>query len=246
MPNILELLGLRKPSTRLPHQNSQQLPQIARINSSAPAAKARTPRILGPDVVGIVGFNDYGFVIAPLTNLHAPSWPERIGSMERLVRGMRTNIADGLMVAIRLLKSTPMGMLRRLWLLSDGRPNPDGPQERDRIMALARQARDHWININTIGFGETGNFDAALLKRIAARTHNGHYISVNTPKRLAAVLKHTTSQHLIKPSRHAEATVYVIDCSGSMVLEPMGNRKKITVVADTLRQLMYHKQKLFT
>ena len=246
MFDILSFLGLRPATTPNPRPKAQKVRASVPGRVQTSTGVKRGPRIMGPDLIGLVGFNDQGFVISPLASISSPILLERVRSMEGRIQGMHTNVSDGLQKAVNLLRNTPSGMLRRIWLLSDGRPNPDNAQEREKIMRIVRQAREHWININTIGFGESRNFDIGLLSRIASGTHNGRYVAVKTPRKLAMALSHTPRRGLITKAHRAEATIYAIDCSGSMVLESMEARTKISVVKDTLAQLIYHKQSMFS
>lgn len=233
---LQSLLGFTAPRARSPARKTS-------VTTSQRPYVAAKP-IYGADRIAVVGFNDRGFVISNLTGTHAAELQRDIAGMHRRVRGMHTNIADGLRAAVGILTNARPGLLRRIWLLSDGRPNPDGADVRREIGEVVQRARDAHININTIGFGEAARYDIGLLRNIARHTHNGKYVAVATPQRLAAALRRT-GQPLIKVRRHAEATVYVIDCSGSMVLESMQGRPKIDVVKSTLTQLLYHKQQLF-
>jgi hypothetical protein len=49
-----------------------------------------------------------------------------------------------------MAKQSPLGVHRRIWLLSDGYPN----LEAELVMSVASQAYQHWVNVNTIGFGD--------------------------------------------------------------------------------------------
>lgn len=209
-----------------------------------PCHQPQVPRkIYGADRVGIVGFNDNGFVIAPPTEPYSASLQMRSRNLHRSVRGSYTNIADGLRKSVSLLRQAPPGALRRIWLLTDGYPN----RETDQILPLVRRARQSRININTIGFGN--QFDEVLLRRIAGATHNGKFFRVKTLRDLTkALVRGEKGNTEGGPNRHhqrQEYTVLCLDLSGSMV-NPMGGQRKIEVVEESVLSLLHFKQKCFS
>jgi Mg-chelatase subunit ChlD len=197
-------------------------------------------RVYDSDRVGLVGFHDRGFVIAKPAQPHAALLQQRVAHLHTKVTGSTTNIADGLRQALRLIERVPRGILRRCWLLSDGRPTA----ERNAIMGVAQQAFQLRCNIMTIGFGNPNNFDEQLLRNISAATHNGKYISVQSLTELTNALMSSDTGMRSRRRHRAETTVLVIDLSGSMT-QPMGNTSKINVVEQAILQLLYYKQRMF-
>lgn len=202
-----------------------------------------TRTLYAPDRIGIVAFNDTGFVIAKPAEAHAAWLQERTRQLHRKVTGCYTNIADGLRKAVAMLQATPRGVIRRCWLLTDGYAN----KEAHAIMPVVDQARASYININTIGFGDPHNYDAALLQRIAAATHNGKYLSVRSLRELTDSLIASDNGHRgsHRHRRRSECTVLCLDLSGSMT-GPMGDRRKIEVVEEAILHLLHYKQQLFS
>jgi Mg-chelatase subunit ChlD len=197
-------------------------------------------RCFGPDRVGLVGFHDRGFVVAVPAAPHAAWLLERSQKLHEKVGGSSTNITDGLRHGIRLLERTPPGVLRRIWLLTDGYPN----REESQIFPMVEQARQRHINVNTIGFGD--RYDEALLRRIAGATHNGKFVPVHTLRELSEALGVGIDRREEVKRRHhrAESTMLVLDCSPSMT-ERMDGRTKIRVVEEAVLHLLHYKQKLF-
>ena len=199
--------------------------------------------IQGPDHIGLAGFNDRGFVIAQPAEPHSP---QLLGQSQRLrlYVGGHTNITDGLRVGIEMLENTPRGMLRRIWLLSDGAAN----RGIDRLWDTTQSARNAYININTIGFGD--QYNEALLRGISAATHRGRFMCVTSLRELTDALvqygnngNNGRSQHT--PHSRAETTVLVLDLSGSME-GPMEGTTKVRVVEEAVLHLLHYKQQLFS
>jgi Mg-chelatase subunit ChlD len=160
---------------------------------------------------------------------------EQVQRLHQMLGGL-TNLTDGLRVAIQMASQSPIGTHRRIWLLSDGYPNVDT----DQVMNVAAQAYRHWVNVNTIGFGD--EYDAALLRRISEATHNGRFVPVHTLRELtAALVGNGRRRHHCR----TETTILAIDLSGSMA-GPMEGRRKIEVVQEAILHLLRYKQVCFS
>ena len=193
--------------------------------------------LYAPDQIALTGFNDDGFRINGFAEPHDARLQSRIGTLDRSIRGSYTNIAGGLGVSIELLTRAPRGALRRLWCLSDGHSN----RQTNQIMPRVQEARDAWININTIAFGNEA--DRRLLQQIAAGTHNGKFFEAQDLLSLTQVF--TKGAHRLKRRHHRqEYTVICLDLSGSM-MGRMGATRKIDVVSEALLSLLAYKQSTF-
>ena len=205
------------------------------------------PYPTGPDKIGIVGFNDSGFVISEPAKAHEHTLQEQSQTLHQFVTGM-TNMTDGLQKGVEMCERSPWGALRRIWLLSDGYPN----RETDRLMTMVERAKNSYININTIGFGDT--YDEKLLCQIATSTHNGKFVPVNSLRELTnALVAHGNNgknnnggngNHRMG-MRRMETTVLVIDLSGSM-RDAMNGKTKVAVVEEAILHLLHYKQQLFS
>ena len=194
------------------------------------------------DRVGIVIFTDRASVLAKPAEVHSSWLQERTRNLYRKVSGNGTNIADGLRKSIDMLELTPRGIYRKLWLCTDGYPN----QEVNAIMPLVKKARASYININCIGFGDRNQYDERLLKQIAAATHNGKYIPIQSLRALTdALVKADTGRRAHRRKLYrAETTVLCLDLSGSMV-GPMEGKRKVDIVEEAILHLLHYKQQCF-
>lgn len=212
---------------------------------SAPHRQAARPfrqphtapvKIYGSDRISLIGFHDCGIVLQRYARLHDARLQSTILDLHQRVDGGTTNLTDGLRHGVEVLSRSHPGLLRRLWLLTDGYPN----RETNGAYELAGAAHRAHININTIGFGD--HYDEALLRRISGLTHNGRFVSVKNLRTLTDAL----GVNRAPARRHrAEHTAYVIDLSGSMVLGQMQGRAKIEVVQEALLQLLNYKLHCF-
>ena len=199
----------------------------------------------GPDKIGLVGFNDKGFVISEPAKAHEHTLQEKSQTLHQFVAGV-TNMTDGLRKGVEMCEWSPRFALRRIWLLSDGYPN----REIAGLMAMVEQAKNSYININTIGFGDT--YDEALLRQIADSTHNGKFVPVNSLRELTNALvaygnngKNRNGGNGNHHRRRMETTAMVIDLSGSM-RAAMDGKTKVKVVEEAILHLLHYKQQLFS
>jgi len=213
-----------------------------KCNRYAPANRRPhgAARWYGPDRIGLVGFHDTAFVIAKPADAFASWLQTQAARLPMLVSGNCTNLAAGLDASLAVLRRTPLGVLRRMWLLSDGLPNRDT----ERIGPLVRAARDAHVNINTVAFGDAWGCDIGLLRRISRATHNGHFFTINNLRDLSeALIRGGESRNTLH--HRAETTVLCIDLSGSMV-QPMDGRRKIDVVVEAITALLRYKQSVWS
>jgi Mg-chelatase subunit ChlD len=190
-----------------------------------------------PDMLSLVGFSNHASVLSPFVGAFDGRFAKAVQRLpETAAHGSMTNITAGLRVANDLLSRMPTGLRRRIWLLSDGGAN----EEVNGLWSQVHRAKAQRTNINTIGFGNRGEFDEDLLKRIAATTHNGRYFEATTIAALGHAFQHGKGRS--RPVHHrGEATVFVIDCSASMT-ELMEKRKRIDVVRAAMHDLILWKQ----
>lgn len=216
-------------------QGSVQHKQSRPTNQASVAVKKNHE-----DLIGLVGFHDRGFVMAKPASPYAPWLQERTSNIRTKIAGSGTNITDGLRVSLKLVSNAPRGMHRRIWLLSDGYPN----RETGEIASVIGSAVSSWTNINTIGFGDS--FDERLLRKIAAATHNGKFVSVQSLRQLTDALMLSEKGSGRKRHHHrAEMTIFAIDLSPSMTTPMAGNKTRISVVEEALLHLLNYKQRCF-
>jgi Mg-chelatase subunit ChlD len=193
------------------------------------------------DMLSLVGFNDNANVLSPFVSAFDANFVKAVMGLPAAVSGCSTNITAGLRLANDLIGRMPRGLRRRIWLLTDGGANA----EIDGIWRQVERARQQYTNINTIGFGDAGQFDKDLLTRVADATHNGKYFEATTINALGATFQHAAG-HRPRTNHRGEATAFVIDCSGSMVIFSMGGRKRIEVVRDAMTDLLRYKQAVWS
>ena len=207
------------------------------FQSSKSRPPVRHEGIRCADMLSLVGFNDNAKILSPFVSAFDANFVKAVLGLPAAVSGSSTNLTAGLRVANDLIGRMPKGLRRRIWLLTDG----DANAEIDGILRQVERARQQYTNINTIGFGDPGQFNKGLLTAIASATHNGKYFEVTTINALGATFRRAAG-HQPRTNHRGEATAFVIDCSGSMVICSMGGRKRIEVVRDAMTDLLHYKQ----
>jgi len=216
-------------------KRTQTVPQYV-FQSFLKIERTRPKVVHGPDRVGLVGFNDYGFIIAKPTDPHSPQLVQSSQQLHQRIGGRGTNLTDALRKGIQLLHNVPRGVLRRMWICTDGYPN----RETNSILHVAEQARQAHININTIGFGD--QYDADLLRYISGMTHNGRFVPVRTLRQLSdALIRRGGNNYNHRGPHRSETTIIAVDLSASMTL-PMNGQRKIDVMEEAVLRLLHYKQ----
>jgi Mg-chelatase subunit ChlD len=198
------------------------------------------PRIIhAPDRIGITAYNDTGFVVARPTEAHSAWLQTRIKSLPDKISGRYTNISAGIKISLDLLERVPRGILKRVWLLSDGYANYDVHE----IMPQVGRAYTLHTNINCIGFGDA--FDEKGLRAITAGTHKGKFYTARSLLELNDAFAAVSHEGPSSYHHRAECTILCVDCSGSMT-QPMGDRRRIDVVVQSSLNLLAYKQAVYS
>lgn len=200
-------------------------------------AATRTGGIRCPDMLALVAFSEQATVLSSFVGAFDGKFVTAVQQLpDAASRGGTTNITAGLRAANDMIARMPRGLRRRVWLLSDGGANV----EVDGLWQQVHRATTQYCNINTIGFGDPGEFDEQLLKRIAGATHNGRYFEATTVAALGQAFRRAAG-HAHPNNHRGETTVFVIDASGSMT-SPMEGRTRIDVVRNAMNDLLRWKQ----
>lgn len=183
---------------------------VLRVEASAPAEKERPPlhiavvidasgsmkgeaiarardgaialidRLGGSDRITVVAFSTEVEVLAEGDEIEDTDLVALRARLAKLEAVGTTNLSGGLAAALRMLQSST-DTVRRVVLLSDGRPNTPGAVE-PQIMGLAQAS----IPVTALGLGL--DYDEVLLARLAQET-GGAFTFVETPAMLAKVFE---------------------------------------------------------
>lgn len=148
-------------------------------------------------------------------------------------------MTDGLRKSLDVFNYIPKGVLKRIYLLSDGEAN----REVDGLADQVRLARENYVNINTIGFGDS--YDEATLRSIAGGTHNGRFIPVNSLRELSRALLLNSNGGGKGRAHRSETSVLAIDLSSSMN-GPMEGSTKIKIVEEAIFHLLVAKRQMYS
>lgn len=132
------------------------------------------------DNVGVIAFGSFAFASIPLTYDMKAVW-FLLDFLDVGIAGENTAIGDGLWQAEELL-SKGEAANKVILLVTDGFQNSGRTTIAD---AVARAKKMH-VKIYTIGIGQPGDYDTALLKRIAADT-GGKFFSAQNAEALTQV-----------------------------------------------------------
>lgn len=149
----------------VPAPDGQRLERLSAVKQAA----ARFIAQRSDDRIGLVGFGDQAFPLAPPSSEHE-SLLQILALTETGIAGANTAMGDAIGVTLKLLESSQMPE-QVMILLSDGEDN------RSRLDPLqaARIAAERNLQIHTIAFGQTegsgdNRVDRDTLEAIAQRT----------------------------------------------------------------------------
>lgn len=132
------------------------------------------------DNVGVVVFGDFAFIASPVTYEKAIV-SEMIGYLSHGMAGQNTAIGEGVAKSVRALEGSKAAS-KAIILLTDGEHN-SGAISPQAAMQMVRQ---NHIRLYTIGIGENGEFDSALLRQMA-HDGGGAFLSAQSAQELEAV-----------------------------------------------------------
>ncbi|MCI4406709.1 MAG: VWA domain-containing protein [Sulfuricurvum sp.] len=149
------------------------------------------------DNVGVVLFGDFAFIATPVT-YEKEIIAEMIGYLNHGMAGQNTAIGEGIAMSVRALRGSK-AKSKVIILLTDGENNSGAISPKE---AVGMVQREH-IKLYTIGIGEKGEFDSALLKQLA-QDGNGKFFAAANQKELQAIYDEidTLERSSIKSKQH--------------------------------------------
>ena len=155
------------------------------------------------DNVGVVLFGDFAFIATPVT-YEKEIVTEMIGYLNHGMAGQNTAIGEGIAMGVRALRDSK-AKSRVIILLTDGEHNSGSISPKEAV-GMAR--REH-IKLYTIGIGEKGEFDSALLQQLA-NDGNGKFFTATNQKELKAIYDEidTLERSSIKSKQHTYEEQY--------------------------------------
>ncbi len=125
------------------------------------------------DNVGVVLFGDFAFIASPVT-YEKEIVSEMIGYLSHGMAGQNTAIGEGITMGLRALQNSK-AKSKIIILLTDGEHNSGRISPKDAT-ALAKELG---VKIYTIGIGKKGEFDKALLEKIADESDGEFFAAYN-------------------------------------------------------------------
>ena len=143
----------------------------SRIASAIEAVRQICLRLNEEDYLGLVAFDEHPVTVrtpGPVAEGLADKLTLRL---TRMGLGIGTNIGGAMKKAARLLSTRKVdGAANTLLLLTDGYPSI-GMRKKSDLVALAKEAYEHNIIVNTVGIGR--NFSEELLSEMAHASNGG-------------------------------------------------------------------------
>lgn len=181
---------------------SKEEPRISRFQVVQKIASDFVMKRL-EDNVGVVLFGDFAFIATPVT-YEKEIVSEMIGYLNYGMAGQNTAIGEGIAMGVRALRDSK-AKSKVIILLTDGEHNSGSISPKE---AIAMVRKEH-IRVYTIGIGEKGEFDNALLKQLAQDGH-GKFFAAANQKELQNVYDEidTLERSKIKSKQHTYEEQY--------------------------------------
>lgn len=132
------------------------------------------------DNAGVVIFGDFAFIASPVT-YEKEVVAEMTEYLSDGMAGQNTSIGEGIAMGVRALGGSE-ATSKVIILLTDGEHNSG----RISPKAATALAVEHGIRIHTVGMGQKGEFDEAMLRQIAQQS-GGNFYAAYDPETLEGV-----------------------------------------------------------
>ncbi|MDD5373625.1 MAG: VWA domain-containing protein [Sulfurimonas sp.] len=132
------------------------------------------------DNIGVVLYGDFAFIASPIT-YEKEIVSEMLSYLSHGMAGQNTAIGEGIAMSVRAFKHSK-AKTKIIILLTDGEHNSGDISPKDAI----KLAQDENIKIYTIGMGNKGEPDEALLRKIADES-GGEFFSAESAKELKKI-----------------------------------------------------------
>lgn len=132
------------------------------------------------DNAGVVVFGDFAFIASPVT-YEKTVVAEMMDYLSDGMAGQNTSIGEGIAMGVRALERSTAAS-KVIILLTDGEHNSGRISPKDATSLAAERG----IRIHTVGMGQKGEFDEAMLRQIA-ETSGGDFYAAYDPEALARV-----------------------------------------------------------
>lgn len=132
------------------------------------------------DNLGIVLYGDFAFIASPIT-YEKNMVVDMLGYLTHGMAGQNTAIGEAIAMSVRAFKHSK-AKTKIIILLTDGEHNSGSISPKDAI----KLAQDENIKIYSIGMGNKGEADEALLRKIADES-GGEFFSAASAKELKGV-----------------------------------------------------------
>jgi len=162
-------------------------------------------RFRAGDNAGVVLFGDFAFIASPVT-YEKEIVAEMLGYLNYGMAGENTAIGEGIAMGVRALEYSKAAS-KVIVLLTDGKHNSGRISPKDAV----GMANEKEIRIYTVGMGQKGEFDDAMLKKIADDS-KGEFFAAYDKEQLQKVYKKIDSleRSKIKAGRYLRQQYHFI------------------------------------
>ena len=166
------------------------------------------------DNVGVVVFGSFAFSAVPITyDMHSLSF--MLDYLQVGMAGTSTAIGDALDQSLRMLQKSD-AKNKVIVLVTDGKQNSG----RVKIADAVAKAKKTGVKVYTVGIGEKGSYDAAVLEKIAKDTDAKSFSAedAKTLQKVYAELDALEPSHIRSKHYLNKHPLYIFPLAGAIVL----------------------------
>jgi Ca-activated chloride channel family protein len=190
-----------------------------KIEHAKAAARHVIDELAPGDRFALVSFSTHAELLLPMSAATADAKQRATAAIGGLYADGGTNISEGLTVGAQAITSGEDERVRRIVLISDGKPQQDGITDPDALVAFSGQIAAKGVSISTVGVGL--DFDERIMTGIAVAAR-GNYYFVEDTARLAGIFDHELDS--LGQTVASQASLELAPAAGVEVLEVYGYR----------------------
>jgi Ca-activated chloride channel family protein len=197
---------------------SGSMDTAAKIEHAKSAARHVIDQLRDDDRFALITFSNQAEVLMPLTAATPDAKQRATAAIGGVYAEGSTNISDALQVGTQALAvGGDDDRMRRVVLISDGKPEKFGILDADQLISFAGKLGEQGTSISTVGVGL--DFDEKIMTGIAV-VARGNYYFVEDTNQLATMFDHELDS--LGATVATDATLTITPAAGVDVLETYG------------------------
>ncbi|HTJ40908.1 MAG TPA: VWA domain-containing protein [Kofleriaceae bacterium] len=195
----------------------------SKIEHAKAAARHLIDELGDGDRFALISFSTHAELLLPMTEATADAKQRATQAIGGLYADGGTNISDGLTIGSQAISGSADERVRRIVLISDGKPQQDGITDADALIAFSGEIATRGVSISTVGVGL--DFDEHIMTGISVAAR-GNYYFVEDTAQLAGMFDHELDS--LGRTVASYANVTIVPAPGVEILDAYGYRTTVS------------------